>query len=68
MSAAELFREIHHKKMLGTKAPNYEQAHVDFDLLVRTSYNARSAIRHITAVITENTATTLVSDHPHSSK
>ena len=46
----------------------YEQAHVDFDLFVRTSYNARSAIRHITAVITENTATTLVSDHPHSSK
>ena len=37
MSVAELFREIHHKKMLGTKAPNYEQAHVGLDLLTLIS-------------------------------
>ena len=37
MSAAELFREIHHKKMLGTKDPNYEQAHVGLDHLTLTS-------------------------------
>ena len=33
-----------------------------------SSYIAIRAIRHKIAVIIENTATTLVSDHPHSSK
>lgn len=41
MSAAELFREIHHKKMLGTKDPNYEQAHVGLDLLTLISKKYR---------------------------
>ena len=63
-----LFHDARILKVRSTEQSTYEQAHVDFDLFVRTSYNARSAIRHITAVITENTATTLVSDHPHSSK
>ena len=29
---------MNHKKMLGTKAPNYEQAHVGLDLLTLISY------------------------------
>lgn len=37
MSAAELFRGMNHKKMLGTKVPTYEQAHVGLDLLTLAS-------------------------------
>ena len=37
-------------------------------LFIKSFYKPINAIKHNTAVITENTATTLVSGHPHNSK